>query len=509
VRKFVELGAFDRGRTLHFISFEAHPLSVADWQQVVHQRRTTLPIYEELGRKPIPHLKGWHRRTLLDGHVVLSLYYGDIHAGLAALSTQHAAPIDIWWLDGFAPARNPAMWDDGLFARIAQCSGSHATLATFTAAGRVRRGLADVGFAMRRVDQQPHKRESLAGRFTGAPRMAFQQPAEVAIEGAGIAGAWIAATLANHGIRVHVYDPLGPAAGASKMTATVLHGRLLGDGSPQASLRANAFHHAQAAYADLSSFSQSGVLQLSGPNLDARKMERIAARYHADAPDHGWLQRRNAGLWFPSAGIVDLPATVAALLDHPLIEFHQRTNDGRIETRVVCTGDAIREEWPWIESAEVYGQLDEYVWSDTPSADVPGYPVVGNGYFIPDPGQRGFTLGATFEYRPWDPSAATRRNEADNAHYLNSLDYRWVTRRRGARCVTSDRIPAVGQMADTTWVASAYGSMGTTFAPYLADLVASRLLGWMPTAAPNIVRLLEPARFKARQARRGVKHLPR
>ncbi|HBP68388.1 MAG TPA: 5-methylaminomethyl-2-thiouridinemethyltransferase, partial [Alcanivorax sp.] len=48
--------------------------------------------------------------------------------------------VDAWFLDGFAPARNPDMWQAGLFAELAAHSRPGATLATFTAAGFVRRG---------------------------------------------------------------------------------------------------------------------------------------------------------------------------------------------------------------------------------------------------------------------------------------------------------------------------------------------------------------------------------
>ena len=59
---------------------------------------------------------------------------------------------DAWFLDGFSPALNPAMWRDEVLALVAARSAPGATAATFTVAGQVRRGLLAAGFA---VEKQP------------------------------------------------------------------------------------------------------------------------------------------------------------------------------------------------------------------------------------------------------------------------------------------------------------------------------------------------------------------
>ncbi|MGS6239751.1 MnmC family methyltransferase, partial [Enterobacter hormaechei] len=71
--------------------------------------------------------------------------------------------VDAWFLDGFAPAKNPDMWSPHLFSAMARLARPGATLATFTSAGFVRRGFQDAGFTMRKTKRFGRKRDMLVG----------------------------------------------------------------------------------------------------------------------------------------------------------------------------------------------------------------------------------------------------------------------------------------------------------------------------------------------------------
>ena len=57
---------------------------------------------------------------------------------------------DAWFLDGFAPAKNPELWEPDLMAEVGRHTAPGGSFATYTAAGHVRRSLADAGFAVER-----------------------------------------------------------------------------------------------------------------------------------------------------------------------------------------------------------------------------------------------------------------------------------------------------------------------------------------------------------------------
>ncbi len=152
------------------------------------------------------------------GRAVLTLLVGDVLETLPSLD----ARIDAWFLDGFSPAKNPAMWTPELFAQLARLSAPGASLATFTCAGFVRRGLIEAGFAMAKVKGFGHKREMLAGTYNGAPAEAgppwYARPPRTAGErsalviGGGLAGCATAASLAARGWQVDLLERHGALA---------------------------------------------------------------------------------------------------------------------------------------------------------------------------------------------------------------------------------------------------------------------------------------------------------
>jgi len=100
--------------------------------------------------------------ALGDG-VYLTLIAGDVRDTLPRWSGQ----VDAWFLDGFAPARNPQMWEPALLMQVADRLAPGGTLATYTAAGAVRRALADAGLEVARVPGYGRKRHMTTARKPG------------------------------------------------------------------------------------------------------------------------------------------------------------------------------------------------------------------------------------------------------------------------------------------------------------------------------------------------------
>lgn len=100
---------------------------------------------------------------LCDDHIHLKLLINDATLALQSLLTKHHDSINAWYLDGFAPAKNPDMWTQELFETMAKLSRTGSTLSTFTAAGFVRRGLTEAGFKLSKAPGYGKKRELLYG----------------------------------------------------------------------------------------------------------------------------------------------------------------------------------------------------------------------------------------------------------------------------------------------------------------------------------------------------------
>lgn len=137
-------------------SFEAYPMSPA-------QLARAHAAFPELAGLAAELRAGWGAAMLRVGQVELRLVLGDVAATLPGWQGR----ADAWFLDGFAPARNPGMWSDALMAEIGRHSAPAASFATYTAAGHVRRALAGAGFAVERRPGFGHKRHMSVGRMPG------------------------------------------------------------------------------------------------------------------------------------------------------------------------------------------------------------------------------------------------------------------------------------------------------------------------------------------------------
>ena len=491
-----------KAHRLHFVSFERHPLRRDDAEKALAQWRRDYPLATELLDAWPPALAGWHRRHFADGRIQLSIWHGDAADGLRDFTRQQRCGVDAWFLDGFAPSRNPAMWRAQLFRHMAACSVAGATVTTFTAAGQVRRGLEAAGFETRRVDQRPHKRHSIAGVFRGAG-IAFAAPERVNVLGGGLAGACTARALAEKRVDVTLVDPAGIATGASAVPAAVLHGRLLAGASAEARLRAQAFAYSSERLRGLRGTRQTGVLQVAGVNANAERLRGVAGALPKD-----WVRFLSAeeasrladmpvpdvALHIPSALTVNAAECVRALLEHPRIKADEVSDEG--VTTVLATG-AHRGEFSHLELTGISGQMDLFR-----VPHMPTLPLVGRGSLVP--GAKGLWVGATYEYRPWPAGDGELANAKRLADWTKTAPGTAIDSFHGIRAVTSDRLPIVGHDAsqERVWFSLGHGSHGTVTAPFAAECVASQIVGEAAPADAELLELLSPDRFHARQQRR-------
>lgn len=146
-----EQAGFDE--PLEFTSFEAFPIN---------------PDQMVRALQAFPHLAPWSdrffavwngQRTCDLGSLRLELVLGDARVTLPGWTGQ----ADAWFLDGFAPARNPELWGADLMRQVARHTAPGGTVATYTAAGDVRRALADAGFDVTRCAGYGRKRHMTRG----------------------------------------------------------------------------------------------------------------------------------------------------------------------------------------------------------------------------------------------------------------------------------------------------------------------------------------------------------
>lgn len=270
---------------LHFISFELFPLSLSDIKKTLNNFPQFNTIITELtSQYPLP-LTGCHRLSFNNGQIILDLWFGDINEQIDNLFIDIA---DAWYLDGFNPSNNPKMWHMGLFNKMHQLSKKQATLATFTAAGFVRRGLIEAGFNMQKRKGYGKKREMLIGSIENSAKQTTPtnndtniNSVDIAIIGGGIAALCSALAHAKRGNKVSIYckdNKLG--LGASGNLQGALY-PLLNQGHDELSqLFSNAYLYALNFYQAINqnnpfSHQFNGLLQLAYDSSSTKKLQKI------------------------------------------------------------------------------------------------------------------------------------------------------------------------------------------------------------------------------------------
>ncbi|MGL6263900.1 bifunctional tRNA (5-methylaminomethyl-2-thiouridine)(34)-methyltransferase MnmD/FAD-dependent 5-carboxymethylaminomethyl-2-thiouridine(34) oxidoreductase MnmC [Aeromonas jandaei] len=279
------------GSRLHFISFEKYPLTQSDLRKALAAWPELSSLSQDLiAQWPIP-VSGCHRLIFAGGRIRLDLWLGDIKDMMPQLPHHAEGLVDAWYLDGFSPAKNPEMWTQALFDGLARLARPAATIATFTCAGFVRRGLIEAGFAMKKVKGHGSKREMLAGdRTDKQPQQTiapwYARPAgrdgEVLIIGGGIASAMTALSLVERGRKVTLLcEDDEPANGASGNRQGALYPLLNGEHDALSRFYSLAFGYARHRLLALAerhpiAFALCGVTQLGYDDKSAAKLAKMS-----------------------------------------------------------------------------------------------------------------------------------------------------------------------------------------------------------------------------------------
>ena len=337
---------------LHFISVEKYPLQHSDLRQALELWPELSELREQLVQQYRAIHEGFQHIQLDSGRISLTLLIGDALEMLQKVDGE----IDAWFLDGFAPSKNPEMWNEQVFAQLARLAKSDTTLATFTSAGFVRRGLIAAGFAMQRVPGFGHKREMLAGHFQPTetsstqsnPWFARPKPHALAAEqrhaiviGAGLAGCASAASLAARGWRVTIIEQHSKIAQeASGHAQGILYLKLSAHHTALSRFILSGFGYTRRLLESLSAqattaasvknWDMCGILQLAFNEKEHKRFATLAEHFPKEllqavsaeqASAIAGVELEYSGLFYPEAGWVNPPALCHILSQHPLISL--------------------------------------------------------------------------------------------------------------------------------------------------------------------------------------------
>jgi tRNA 5-methylaminomethyl-2-thiouridine biosynthesis bifunctional protein len=512
----------DRARCgrLHFVSIEKHPFRLSDLKDL-HSR------YEDLKDEAIELHARWpvlvpgaHRLELDGGRVVLTLFFADIK-----VTRELRLAADAFYLDGFAPAKNPDMWSPAILRNLSRLAAPGATAATWSVAGEVRHALEQTGFAVEKRPGFGGKREMLVAqhreRHQKQGQTTFSPRRTAAVVGAGLAGAALCERLCARGWEVTLYERhAAPAQEASGNHAGTFHPIVTPDDSIFARLTRAAFLLALGRFVSLESlrWDPCGVLQLARDEKEEASQRKALAvlglppeyaQYatREEASAHAGVPLPASGVWFPSGGWIQPRSLVEAQLAACGSRLSRRFS---VELQAVPEGDVVilansfeamkLHPVPHLRLRRVRGQLTHL----PEDALEPPHAVVLRGGMVLPPVDGLCVVGATYDIDDEEASLRDEGHESNLERLGRILDVTPPSRtcegRVAFRAVAPDRVPVVGKLGDGVYGAFAYGSRGLIWAALAAELIASELEGEPLPLEGKLADAMDPGRF-ARRAR--------
>lgn len=503
---------------LHFVSVEKYPLNKADltralalWPQLNEFAEQLIAAY------PVFIGTSFHRLSFMNGRIKLTLIIDDAAQGFTKLlATTHplfartGTKVDAWFLDGFAPSKNPQMWSDELFACIRNLSKPGTTAATFSAAAIVKNGLKHTGFSVQKVAGFGRKREMVKALFIDEPealnpddfgyrgsfspypvpwtinqhKTSFNEK-RVLIIGGGLAGCHSARALAERGWQVTILErhPALAQEGSGNPQG-VLYAKLSPMEEAQATFNLASLQYALNFYRPLwkTIGDNCGVLQLAHKNSEAELHTQLQDKFAQtdelvkfvtaqQASKLAGIPLTQSGIFFPQAGWIDPRKLCAYLVDHPDIQVTydfevtqlNKTQDGwqvssskgDIKDAPVAIIASAKEALHFeranhLPIKSIRGQVS-YIPQESTNTILKTV-VCAEGYI--SPAQDGiFCTGATFNLK--DTETALRQSDhqtnLDNLreHLPNfsvDADASQLSGRVAFRCSLPDYLPAVGAL---------------------------------------------------------------
>ncbi|MFT4929701.1 MAG: tRNA 5-methylaminomethyl-2-thiouridine biosynthesis bifunctional protein [Phenylobacterium sp.] len=388
-------------RQLHFISFEKYPLTKTDLTHALAQWSELSELSIQLIEQYPKLLPGCHRimfNAPNQGSVILDLWFGDVKDTLPLLFHGKSGYVDAWYLDGFAPSKNADLWCPQVYQGMITLSKPGATLATFTAASIVRKGLQAAGFTIKKITGFGKKREMLTGsvltkqpepvvppfyyRHTTKPfkpepfKTANKPNKNIALIGGGIASAALCYSLAKRGFNITLYcKDAALAQGASQNKQAALYPLLQGSFDNLSEFYAQAYGYALTLYHQLLrqnlpfEHSFCGVLiQAFNDKVKQRQQSLIDNQLwppsllrpvtREQASDIANITLPQSGLYFADGGWINPESLINALLK---ASNALTTVDIQLNSEVTSLAQNNDQRWQLVIDGQTSAPFDQLV----------------------------------------------------------------------------------------------------------------------------------------------------
>ena len=512
--------------SLTYISFEKAPLSKKEMIRIYKKFKELNDFSDQLIQKLTDNYKTNRTIYFKSENINLILIYDDF-----SLLTNFDFKADIWFLDGFAPSKNPEVWDNSYYKNIYNRTNLKGSLSTFTSSGLVRRGLALAGFSVTKVSGFGQKREMLkAIKIEPDIKLKVNLNYEntigpVAIIGAGISGASLAYAFRKRNIECYIVEKSSNvASGASGNKLALQMPKMTADNSPYGLMSLEAFTFSRNLAKELKAAPRSdGLILLPSRDREIIKFKKLLESGWPNDLIQSYTDKINCFnidnyIYMRSSGIVDNIKFIKRLIDGVKIFFNFNV------TKIKSTKNnskIIHNEQGNVLNAQTVIWANGYNITDI-CDKIPIEPVSGQVTFLKSNPQTSklklnFSYGQFFSqsFKGYHQIGSTfNRNTNVNFNQIDQnknlsfipefLKQRIINSnvdlneyRVSVRSSTKDRMPFFCNLNEikqnkyeNEYVLGGMGAWGFVYAPYYAELMVRELLNENPIINSKLDKLL-------------------
>lgn len=530
----------DNHSHLHAISVEKFPLSKADLIRALNAWPELKPLADQLiSQYPMP-IAGCHRLSFPKERFSLDLWLGDAHDVFPVI--EKTAPVNAWFLDGFAPSCNPDMWEENVLNNIVRLSEIGTTFASFSVAGVLKRGLKNHGISISRPRGFKHKREMLKAIWNPAEETESSliqeitqkkterdtetniRPSQIAVIGAGIAGLSTAWAFAQRGHQVTIYDQSAPLSGGSGNPLALLNPKLCPVEQSAEHLMTLAWQHALNHYQKFKAFRPIQVNQLALKNPE--QLLGLADEYPEEILAVQDTESQELQTAFPSLKLLEAGAVSPHQLRDEILQnvnirykqakishieaatkpqlFSDEQDLGEFDHVIVCTARETAQffaDYPALKP--IRGQVS---WMNNQAQPLSQNIAYSYGGYCMQLDAEHLILGASF-YPGRDDIEVLAEDHVHNYELIHSVFPEYAQSlastdtwqgRASVRAQSQDYFPLLGKMKadEEIYSFAGLGSKGFLFAPLCSEILAAQILGEACPVPSSLVKKLSVTRFQ-------------
>lgn len=530
----------DNHSHLHAISVEKFPLSKVDLIRALNAWPELKPLADQLiSQYPMP-IAGCHRLSFPKERFSLDLWLGDAHDVFPVI--EKTAPVNAWFLDGFAPSCNPDMWEENVLNNIVRLSEIGTTFASFSVAGVLKRGLKNHGISISRPRGFKHKREMLKAIWNPAEETESSliqeitqkkterdtetniRPSQIAVIGAGIAGLSTAWAFAQRGHQVTIYDQSAPLSGGSGNPLALLNPKLCPVEQSAEHLMTLAWQHALNHYQKFKAFRPIQVNQLALKNPE--QLLGLADEYPEEILAVQDTESQELQTAFPSLKLLEAGAVSPHQLRDEILQnvnirykqakishieaatkpqlFSDEQDLGEFDHVIVCTARETAQffaDYPVLKP--IRGQVS---WMNNQAQPLSQNIAYSYGGYCMQLDAEHLILGASF-YPGRDDIEVLAEDHVHNYELIHSVfpeyaatlpDVATWQGRASVRAQSQDYFPLLGKMKadEEIYSFAGLGSKGFLFAPLCSEILAAQILGEACPVPSSLIKKLSVTRFQ-------------